>query len=510
MNFDKLIAIFDADWDESKHPRAKNGQFGKGNGGSTSAGSKEKKKSTMSKSYKALSSGQKADAKANVASQIKSMSKEKQISVANRVLKAQGKEPIVANKDGTYTWTNKGERVTTQKPPRIKSDKLARAIVANGYTVPGIKTGVSAETAKSTPKAPSLRETPDWGGGQTSTKLSKEEQRTAARFIWTAVNNVIESQQMTYPNKSKSQIDNQYRYAGNLIEDRLKSGKFNSVNEVLKDIEKSKPNSDYQAAKKVAGRAAYLGLIPKGSSNEGGMTNEQLSAAGRLSKQMNAPRKSSVEGFIGAKPLHNQVVKMGKETEFSLNERYTMSQKLLSKASSKYGEDMASKRQDVSKEELSSVTHWLDNVLRNPNTSTLGDAITQLASRNPESAKVAEGIVSEMFKDPKLADRVSVDPLTKKLTPKDIKNCNLHCENLAKSLGIKEARNRSSKLSKSEVLNKYYSIGSLIQFKMNSGKYSTYHDLLKDISSDMDKNSKRVATEIVNELGVRNVRYNGK
>lgn len=154
MNFDKLIAIFDADWDESKHPRAKNGQFGKkGSGGSTSAGSKEKKKSTMSKSYKALSAGQKADAKAHVASQIKSMSKEKQISVANRVLKAQGKEPIVANKDGTYTWTNKGERVTTQKPPRIKSDKLARAIVSNGYAVPGIKTGVSAESTKASASA---------------------------------------------------------------------------------------------------------------------------------------------------------------------------------------------------------------------------------------------------------------------------------------------------------------------------------------------------------------------
>lgn len=400
MNFDKLIAIFDADWDESKHPRAKNGQFGKGNGGS-SAPAKKEKKSTMSKSYKALSAGQKADAKANVASQIKSMSKEKQISVANRVLKAQGKEPIVANKDGTYTWTNKGERVTTQKPPHIKSDKLARAIVSNGYAVPGIKTGISAESAKASASA---------------TKAS----------------------------------------------------------------------------------------------NEGGMTKEQLSAAGRVAAKMNAPKKSSVEGFVGAKPLHNQVVKMGKETEFSLNERYTMSQKLLSKASSKYGEDMASKRQDVPKEELKSVTHWLDNVLRNPNTSTLGDAISQLASRNPESAKVAEGIVSEMFKDPKLADRVSVDPLTKKLTPKDIKNCNLYCEGLAKHLGIKEANSRSSKLSKSEVLNKYYSIGSLIQFKMNSGKYSTYHDLLKDISSDMDKNSKRVATEIVNELGVRNGRYNGK
>lgn len=182
MNFDKLIAIFDADWDESKHPRAKNGQFGKGNGGS-SAPAKEKKKSTMSKSYKALSSGQKADAKANVASQIKSMSKEKQISVANRVLKAQGKEPIVANKDGTYTWTNKGERVTTQKPPRIKSDKLARAIVSNGYAVPGIKTGVSAESAKaaaSAKAAPTLHEPPKGGGGQTSTKLNKEEQLTVA------------------------------------------------------------------------------------------------------------------------------------------------------------------------------------------------------------------------------------------------------------------------------------------------------------------------------------------
>lgn len=172
MNFDKLIAIFDADWDESKHPRAKNGQFGKGNGGS-SAPAKEKKKSTMSKSYKALSSGQKAEAKANVASQIKSMSKEKQISVANRVLKAQGKEPIVANKDGTYTWTNKGERVTTQKPPRIKSDKLARAIVSNGYAVPGIKTGVSAETAKASVKAPKASNE----GGMTKEQLS-----AAARY----------------------------------------------------------------------------------------------------------------------------------------------------------------------------------------------------------------------------------------------------------------------------------------------------------------------------------------
>lgn len=169
MNFDKLIACFDADWDESKHPRAKNGQFGKkGSGGSTSTGSKENKKSTMSKSYKALSSSQKADAKAHVATQIKSMSKEKQISVANRVLKAQGKELIVANKDGTYTWTNKGERVTTQKPPRIKSDKLARAIVSNGYAVSGIKTGVSTNTAASATK-PSKSES---SGGITSEQLA--------------------------------------------------------------------------------------------------------------------------------------------------------------------------------------------------------------------------------------------------------------------------------------------------------------------------------------------------
>lgn len=172
MNFDKLIAIFDADWDESKHPHAKNGQFSKGNGGS-SAPAKKEKKSTISKSYKALSAGQKADAKAKVASQIKSMSKEKQISVANRVLKAQGKEPIVANKDGTYTWTNKGERVTTQKPPRIKSDKLARAIVSTGYAVPGIKTGVSAESTKASASATKASNE----GGMTKEQLS-----AAARY----------------------------------------------------------------------------------------------------------------------------------------------------------------------------------------------------------------------------------------------------------------------------------------------------------------------------------------
>lgn len=359
MNFDKLLAIFDADWDESKHPRAKNGQFSKGNGGS-SAPAKEKKKSTMSKSYKALSSGQKADAKANVASQIKSMSKEKQISVANRVLKAQGKEPIVANKDGTYTWTNKGERVTTQKPPRIKSDKLARAIVSNGYAVPGIKTGVSAETAKSSVKAPSLRETPDWGGGQTSTKLSKEEQRTAARYIWTAVNNVIEGQQLTYPNKSKSQIDNQYRYAGNLIEDRLKSGKFNSMNEVLKDIKKSKPNSDYQAAKKVAGRAAYMGLIPKGGSNEGGMTREQLSAAARYADKMNESRTNyqNYKKFMDTK----LTPKLRKSIEGRLDE-----------AEDRFNSRAHEEGRDIRSSDLYQVTELIRSGLRStaPNTSSL-------------------------------------------------------------------------------------------------------------------------------------------
>lgn len=386
MNFDKLIAIFDADWDESKHPRAKNGQFGKGNGGS-SAPAKEKKKSTMSKSYKALSSGQKADAKANVASQIKSMSKEKQISVANRVLKAQGKEPIVANKDGTYTWTNKGERVTTQKPPRIKSDKLARAIVANGYAVPGIKTGVSAETAKSTPKAPSLRETPDWGGGQTSTKLSKEEQRTAARFIWTAVNNVIEGQQLTYPNKSKSQIDNQYRYAGNLIEDRLKSGKFNSMNEVLKDIKKSKPNSDYQAAKKVAGRAAYLGLIPKGSSNEGGMTKEQLSAAARYADKMNESRTNyqNYKKFMDTK----LTPKLRKSIEGRLDE-----------AEDRFNSRAHEEGRDVRRSDLYQVTELIRSGLRStaPNTSSL-NRIVGIIRLSPKVGARYGDIANEILKD---------------------------------------------------------------------------------------------------------------
>lgn len=318
MNFDKLIAIFDADWDESKHPRAKNGQFGKGNGGS-SAPAKKEKKSTMSKSYKALSAGQKADAKANVASQIKSMSKEKQISVANRVLKAQGKEPIVANKDGTYTWTNKGERVTTQKPPRIKSDKLARAIVANGYAVPGIKTGVSAETAKassSATKAPSLKNPPKDGGGQTSTKLSKAEQTKLAKRMSSAAQDVVEGILQSYPDKDKNQVRNQYNYAANLLEDHLKSGKFNSVNEALKDIEKSKSNSDYQAAKKVAGRAANLGLIPKGSSNEGGITSEQLRAAARQASKMNG----SGSGYQDFKKLTSTKItpKLRKDIESNL------------------------------------------------------------------------------------------------------------------------------------------------------------------------------------------------
>ena len=387
MNFDKLIAIFDADWDESKHPRAKNGQFGKGNGGS-SAPAKEKKKSTMSKSYKALSSGQKADAKANVASQIKSMSKEKQISVANRVLKAQGKEPIVANKDGTYTWTNKGERVTTQKPPRIKSDKLARAIVSNGYAVPGIKTGVSATASEPKAKAPSLRETPDWGGGQTSTKLSKEEQRTAARYIWTSVNNVIEGQQLTYPNKSKSQIDNQYRYAGNLIEERLKSGKFNSMNEVLKDIEKSKPNSDYQAAKKVAGRAAYLGLIPKGGSNEGGMTKEQLSAAARQAAKMNG----SGSDFQDFKKLTS--------TKITPKLRKAVESNLTKAGESLYEEIHEKGGLHISRADIHQAAELIRGSLRNPtsNTDTL-DKIVGIIHKGTKRGAIYGDIARRLLKE---------------------------------------------------------------------------------------------------------------
>lgn len=265
MNFDKLIAIFDADWDESKHPRAKNGQFGKGNGGS-SAPAKKEKKSTMSKSYKALSSGQKADAKANVASQIKSMSKEKQISVANRVLKAQGKEPIVANKDGTYTWTNKGERVTSQKPPRIKSDKLARAIVANGYAVPGIKTGVSAETAKASAKAPSK---PEPTGGVTKEQLSAaarqaakmnggtkksdnnlmtqkfgsvERQELVRKGIANEGNNLIAHSQMTGGDLKPNDVYETVQ----LLENSLSEGASN-FKEALKDVKNSSKKGPHYA-----------------------------------------------------------------------------------------------------------------------------------------------------------------------------------------------------------------------------------------------------------------------
>lgn len=267
MNFDKLIAIFDADWDESKHPRAKNGQFGKGNGGS-SAPAKEKKKSTMSKSYKALSSGQKADAKANVASQIKSMSKEKQISVANRVLKAQGKEPIVANKDGTYTWTNKGERVTTQKPPRIKSDKLARAIVSNGYAVPGIKTGVSAETAKASASATKPSK-PEPTGGMTKEQLSAaarqaakmnggtkksdnslmtqkfgsvERQELVRKGIANEGNNLIAHSQMTGGNLKPNDVYETVQ----LLENSLSEGASN-FKEALEDVKNSSKKGPHYA-----------------------------------------------------------------------------------------------------------------------------------------------------------------------------------------------------------------------------------------------------------------------
>lgn len=272
MNFDKLIACFDADWDESKHPRAKNGQFGKkGGGGSTSTSSKEKKSSTMSKSYKALSSGQKADAKANVASQIKSMSKEKQISVANRVLKAQGKEPIVANKDGTYTWTNKGERVTPQKPPRIKSDKLARAIVSKGYAVPGIKTGVSAETAKATKPnksepsggitseqlAEARRLSSKMNGGSSSKKSdtslmtqkfgSVERQELVRKGIANEGHNLIAHSQMTGGNLKPNDVYETVQ----LLENSLSNGASN-FKEALEDVKNSPKKGPHYA--KIAGQ----------------------------------------------------------------------------------------------------------------------------------------------------------------------------------------------------------------------------------------------------------------
>lgn len=292
MNFDKLIAIFDADWDESKHPRAKNGQFGKkGSGGSTSAGSKEKKKSTMSKSYKALSSGQKADAKANVASQIKSMSKEKQISVANRVLKAQGKEPIVANKDGTYTWTNKGERVTTQKPPRIKSDKLARAIVSNGYAVPGIKTGVSATTSE--PKT-SKSESP--GGASDKPEYLTKKFDTLERHR--LVDYKLDKMGNTYMVNSHIQgvtlpatdIQRTITYLKAMFE-----GGAKSFEEAIKGLPTHKDGllnkRGYTYEKIAKGIASTLHKEGnKGSSNEGGITKEQLSAATRQAAKMNSAR----------------------------------------------------------------------------------------------------------------------------------------------------------------------------------------------------------------------------
>lgn len=281
MNFGKLIAIFDADWDESKHPRAKNGQFGKGNGGS-SAPAKEKKKSTMSKSYKALSSGQKADAKANVASQIKSMSKEKQISVANRVLKAQGKEPIVANKDGTYTWTNKGERVTTQKPPRIKSDKLARAIVSNGYAVPGIKTGVSATASE-----PKTSKSESSGGASDKPEYLTKKFDTLERHR--LVDYKLDKMGNTYMVNSHAQgvtlpatdIQRTITYLKAMFE-----GGAKSFEEAIKGLPTHKDGllnrRNYTYEKIAKGIASTLHKEGnKGSSNEGGMTQEQLEAVSR-------------------------------------------------------------------------------------------------------------------------------------------------------------------------------------------------------------------------------------
>jgi len=303
LNFDKLIAIFDADWDESKHPRAKNGQFGKGNGGS-SAPAKEKKKSTMSKSYKALSSGQKADAKANVASQIKSMSKEKQISVANRVLKAQGKEPIVANKDGTYTWTNKGERVTTQKPPRIKSDKLARAIVSNGYAVPGIKTGVSATASE-----PKTSKSESSGGASDKPEYLTKKFDTLERHR--LVDYKLDKMGNTYMVNSHirgvtlppTDIQRTITYLKAMFEGGAKS--FEEAIKGLpthKDGLLNKRNYTYEKiAKGIASTLHKEGN--KGSSNEGGMTNEQLSAAARQAAKMNSARSDfqDYKKFTGTK-----------------------------------------------------------------------------------------------------------------------------------------------------------------------------------------------------------------
>lgn len=381
MNFDKLIAIFDADWDESKHPRAKNGQFGKGNGGS-SAPAKKEKKSTMSKSYKALSAGQKADAKANVASQIKSMSKEKQISVANRVLKAQGKEPIVANKDGTYTWTNKGERVTTQKPPRIKSDKLARAIVSNGYAVPGIKTGVSAETAKPATK-PSK---PEPTGGMTKEQLSAasrvaskmnggtkksdnslmtqkfgsvERQELVRKGIANEGNNLIAHAQMMGENLKPNDVYETVQ----LLEHSLSEGASN-FKEALEDVKNSSKKGPHYA--KIANQ--IISAI-----NEGDRGHEARSKA-RHQKYLDLAHST-------LKPKDkDKVIKSLGDAQYYLESRYHEEGK-------KFDSSMAE-----------NASHMLSRALRQPDINTVSQAIGLVRMARSNGAKLGN-MAAELVKE---------------------------------------------------------------------------------------------------------------
>lgn len=379
MNFDKLIAIFDADWDESKHPRAKNGQFGKGNGGS-SAPAKKEKKSTMSKSYKALSAGQKADAKANVASQIKSMSKEKQISVANSVLKAQGKEPIVANKDGTYTWTNKGERVTTQKPPRIRSDKLARAIVSNGYAVPGIKTGVSAtasEPKSSKSELSSASSKPEY----LTKKLEPVERHKLINGGLTKLGNSfmakahIEGVDLPYTDISKTV-------------EHLKAG-FEKGAESFEEAMGSLPirrngllNKRNYTFEKIA-----KGIASCQHKGDGGITNEQLAAVARYADKMNKSRVNyqNYKKFMDTK----LTPKLRKSIESRLDE-----------AEDRFNSRAHDEGRDVRRSDLYQVTELIRSGLRStsPNTSSL-NRIVGIIRLSPKVGARYGDIADEILKD---------------------------------------------------------------------------------------------------------------
>lgn len=387
MNFDKLIAIFDADWDESKHPRAKNGQFGKGNGGS-SAPAKKEKKSTMSKSYKALSSGQKAEAKANVASQIKSMSKEKQISVANRVLKAQGKEPIVANKDGTYTWTNKGERVTTQKPPRIKSDKLARAIVSNGYAVPGIKTGVSATASE-----PKTSKSESSGGASDNPEYLTKKFDTLERHR--LVDYKLDKMGNTYMVNSHAQgvtlpatdIQRTITYLKAMFEGGAKSFK-----EAIKGLPTHKDGllnkRNYTFEKIAKGIASTLHKEGnKGSSNEGGMTKEQLEAVPRYQ----AKEKKAREDYKNYKKFMDTELtpKLRKSIEGRLDE-----------AEDRFNSRAHEEGRDVRRSDLYQVTELIRRGLRSsaPNTSSL-NRIVGIIRLSPKVGARYGDIANEILKD---------------------------------------------------------------------------------------------------------------